>query len=96
MNHYSFTNATEPLPEAVWVPSGGTFRIYRGSPGVMVKDMVPDDMPLREALKKLTEHFAQNHQVVIQLPWGQPDEVIAALFLHALIELGIGRAVASA
>jgi hypothetical protein len=96
-----YAKPSDPLPPAIWVPSG-SYRIYRGSPVQMVREMAVGDPPaqtdlsVRESLQRLTNELAEARRVVIQLPWNQPDEVLSALFLHAIMQLGIGRTVPSA
>jgi hypothetical protein len=90
---------TDPLPPAIWVPQG-SYRIYRGTPPEIVREMAIGEteasLTVREALQQLTQGLATARKVVIQLPWAQSDEVLSALFLHALLDLGIGRPVPSA
>lgn len=89
--------STEPLPFAIWVPNG-SFRVYRGTPVEIVREMVEGTTPMtvREALQQLTKGLADTRKVVIQLPWRESDEVLSSLFLHALLELGISRPVPTA
>lgn len=91
----SFSNGLEKLPKAIWFP--GTPKnqnIYRGTPSEMVAELVgPRNFStVEKALRSLTKDLAKSKQVDIQLPWGQPEEVLAALFVHAILELGISKA----
>jgi len=94
---YCNAKLTDPLPRAIWIPSG-SYRIYRGSPAEMILEMAeaPSPLTVRQALQKLTDGFAKSRKLVIQLPWKESDDTLSTLFLHALMDLGIGRAAPSA
>jgi hypothetical protein len=74
--------------------------VYRGSPVEIVRQMVaigPHPPPqLRESLQRLTRELATARRILIQLPWDQPEEVLSSLFLHALLQIGIGKPVPKA
>lgn len=82
------------LPPALWVPSG-SFRVYRGSAVDIVRDMV-GGLPTEEAIEKLVVAFWKAREVSFDLPWGLPEEDVAAALLHALLERGITQPVPQA
>jgi hypothetical protein len=90
---------TATIPGAIWVPSG-SLKVYRGSPVEVVRQMVgcraSRPFQARPALQGLTEELAKARRVRIHLPWEAPDEVLSALFLHALLQLRIARPVPAA
>jgi hypothetical protein len=92
-------HVAEALPRAIWVPSG-SHRIYRGTPDEIVRDMTLQlgaELPLREALYRLVVELERAREVSIDLPWDECDESgLSALFLQALLDLGIGYPVGEA
>ncbi len=87
-----------PLPPALWVPSTGSHRIYRGSATNIVRQMA-GGTPLpetTEALRKLVAALRSARGVAVALPWGQPDEAVAQAFLRALLDIGLGQPVPQA
>lgn len=92
-----YAKPSDPLPAAIWVPSS-SLAIYRGSPQNIIEEMtVPlGDKPVREKLHALVEELASARKIIVQLPWNQPDDVLSSLFIHALMQLGLGRPVPQA
>lgn len=91
----SETRAVNDLPGSLWIPRGG-FRIFRGTPSEIVVEMAHDDdepqsLSVRESLEQLTNGLRSAKRLIIQLPWEESDEVCSALFLQALMHLGITK-----
>jgi len=90
---------TSGLPRALWVPSG-SLKVYRGSPVDVVRQMVGcrggKTFQVRSAIQALSEELAKARHIRIHLPWDQSDDVLSALFLHALLQLRIARPVPTA
>lgn len=96
---YEYCHATKStsLPSSLWIPRGG-LRVFRGSPLEIVQEMAhheeePLHLSVRESLEQLTQGLSSARRVHIELPWQESDEVCSALFLHALLQLGITKAV---
>jgi hypothetical protein len=89
----SLSNGKEKIPPSIRVQSND-FHIYRGTPSQMIFEMMDgsgEQTTLREAIQKLVHHLASTNRLQIQLPWDQPDELLAALFIHSLLITGIVR-----
>ena len=89
----SLSNGKENLPSSIWVQSND-FHIYRGTPSQMIFEMMEgtgEKVTLREAIQRLVAHLASTNRLQIQLPWDQPDELLATLFIHSLLVTGVVR-----
>jgi len=90
---------TAGLPKTLWVPSA-SLKVYRGSPLDVVRQMVGcragRPFQARSAIQELSGQLAKARNIRIHLPWDAPDEVLSALFLHALLSLRIARPVPAA
>lgn len=82
----------------VWVPSTGSFRVYRGSAAAIVQDMAGGHPTLNtpEAIRQLVTALWTARGVRVALPWGLPDEAVAEAFLGALQDIGLARPVPQA
>lgn len=87
------------LPQAIWCPGGPEPSIYRGSPLEMVRQMAGEmgpDIGTHDAVHTLCQALAQYRKVFIGLPGNVPEEVLAGLFVFALLDLRISRPMAAA
>lgn len=88
INTPCFARPDDPIPDALWIPSG-SYRVYRGTATEMVQQMAaaktPGEISTRQALRLLTRLLSRTKGLIIELPWNQPDEVLARLFIHGLL-----------
>ena len=84
------------LPDAIWV--AGTSKrlpsVYRGEPIEMVRQMAAEMNPnisATDAIRVLVNALAAHRRIFIGLPNNVPDEVLAGLFIYALLDLGVSR-----
>lgn len=92
-------NAPRKLPVAIWIPTGRSVpAIYRGTPIEMVREMAEEmeETRLDVAVSRILTGLSENRRVTIRLPSGLPEEALSGLFVHALLETGVGRALPDA
>lgn len=94
-----YARPEDPIPDALWIPSG-SYRIYRGTASEMVQQMAaataPGEISTRQALRLLTRLLSRTKGLLIDLPWNQPDETLAHLFIHGLLVSRISQQVPKA
>jgi len=81
------------LPESIWIPSPEN-PIYRGTPSEMIHEMTPISLhgkPLRSKVEFLLGDLAKKRSLVIGLPGNVEDDVLAGLFVYALLDVGVAR-----
>lgn len=81
------------LPESIWIPSPEN-AIFRGTPAEMIQEMTPEPLqgqPLRSKVKFLLGDLAKKRALVIGLPGNVEDDVLAGLFVYALLDVGVAR-----
>lgn len=89
------TKELSDLPSAIWIP-GRDYSIYRGSPIQMVLEMSEDSKTVRQAIQDLIAEFERTRRVTVKLPWEQSEDTLASIYLHFLLEVGIGQPVSQA
>jgi hypothetical protein len=84
-----FATGKEKLPLSVWAHSDD-FYIYRGQPSQMILEMTAgNELTVRQALQVLVPQLAKKQGLHIELPWDQSDDTLSALFIQALLMVGL-------
>lgn len=87
------------LPSAIWCPGGPLPAIYRGSPLEMVRQMAEEmgtGIKTFDAVRTLCNALAEHRKVYIGLPGNVSEDILAGLFVFALLDLRISRPMPSA
>ncbi len=96
----SLPKALEGLPDVIWVPGSHPVAVYRGSPSDIVQSMAsemkPKGLPLRVTITAILTGLAKKRGIAIELPSEYPDDILASLFVYALLDTGICRRVPQA
>lgn len=89
--------ALRSLPTAISIAGSAPVAIYRGTPveivRAMASEMEPSDLSVAEAIDALILGLARRWGVVLALPEGCGEDLLAGLFVYALLDTGIGREV---
>ena len=88
-------NALRSLPGVITM-AGNPSAIYHGTPVQMVRQMAAEMRPgmtVRQAVATLLTALGRNRGILIAIPEDAPEEIVAALFVHALIDAGVSRPV---
>lgn len=84
------------IPRALWLPRFGP-EVYRGSPSQIVVSIASTGgdpvKSVKEAIRHLVEDLTRSHKSKVQVPWEQPEAVLATSFLRALLQSGIAKPV---
>jgi hypothetical protein len=84
-----FATGKEKIPLSIWIHSDD-YHIYRGLPSQMVLEMTAGHgLTVRQALQTLVPQLAQKQGLLIELPWDQSDDLLASLFIHSLLMVGL-------
>lgn len=86
--------ALEALPSAIWAPGCASPSVYSGAPIEMVRQMAAEMGPHvspEEAIHTLLAALARHRRIVIGLPNDLPEDVLAGLFVFALLDQGVCR-----
>jgi hypothetical protein len=96
MSDLSIGKLTDALPLAIWLPRS-SYDVYRGSPSEIIQELTGNkSTSMRQAIKKVTKSLEVTRRVKLELPWGESDDVLATLLVHAMLQLKISQPVPSA
>lgn len=87
--------ALQAIPEAIWMTKGNELYLYRGSPLEIVQTMAAemgDDVTVYEAVRHILIGLKDKWNITIHLPEGLTDEGLSRIFLYAILDRGVGRA----
>lgn len=91
------TESLRSLPRTISITGSAPIAVYRGTPleivQAMASEMVPDDLSVTEAIQALIVGLARRWGVLLAFPDGCEEELLASLFVYALLDTGIGREV---
>ncbi len=91
-------DALKRLPGAISMALGNHLSVYHGRPIDMVRQMASEmgeGMSVHAAVGTLLTALYRNRGILIAIPEDAPEEIVAALFVHALIDSGVSRPVTS-
>jgi len=80
------------LPKAIWMQ--GSRSVYRGTPVEMVRQMAAEMGPgltVRSTVDTLLTALYLKRGLLIALPEDAPEEIVAALFVHALLDARVSK-----
>jgi hypothetical protein len=84
--------ALKRLPGAIWMQ--GSRSIYRGSPVEMVRQMAAEmgaDLSVHTTIDTLLTALYLKRGLLIAIPEDAPEDVVAALFVHALLDAKVSK-----
>jgi hypothetical protein len=84
------------LPEAIVMTREASVSIYRGSPVEMVRQMAHEMKPglsVPQAVQTLLTSIGFKRGILIAIPEDCPEDMLCALFVHALLDSGISEPV---
>lgn len=87
------------IPPAIWASSPSGPLVYRGKPIEMVTQMASELGPSvtpTQAINFLTMRLASQGRVRLQVSGDPPEDILAGIFVFALLQHGILRPVAQA
>ena len=93
MTSLSSPKTLDQLPRSIWIPSPEN-TIFRGSPTQIIDEMSPPILrsrSLRRKVKHLLDNLAKKRALVIGLPTDVGEDVLAGLFVFALLDTGIAK-----
>lgn len=97
--HTSLSIGICRVPRAIWIP-GTPMTVYRGTPLDMVRamssEMEPGNLSIRETVRAIAVGLEENRGIRLGLPFASSDELLAVVFVHQLLEAGLGRTLAEA
>lgn len=88
-------DALRGLPSAITM-SADPMAVYYGTPIEMVKQMAAEMGPnvgVRRAISTILTALYRNRGVLIVIPEDAPEEVVAAIFVYALLDSGVSKPV---
>src|SRR5271155_1681899 len=90
--HAVDAEALKSLPDAISVERARQVYVYHGTPVEMVRQMASEMGPnvtVHNAIGTLLTALYRNRGVLIAIPEDAPEEIVAAVFVHALLDTGI-------
>jgi len=81
------------LPRTIWMAQQGSVSVYSGTPVEMCRQMASEmgEPSVRDAINTLLTKLSLNRHVLIGIPEDVPEEILSALFVHALLQSGVSR-----
>jgi hypothetical protein len=88
--------ALRGLPRTISMGGTKHVSVYHGTPLEMVRSMASEmglGTDVHEAVSTLLDALGRNRGVLIAIPEDAPEDVVATLFVYALLDSGVSRAV---
>lgn len=84
------------LPEAIVMTANASMSVYRGTPIEMVQQMASEmkaGLSIHQAVQALLTSIGFKQGILIAIPEDCPEDLLCALFVHALLDTGISEPV---
>lgn len=87
------------IPPAIWASGPEGPLVYRGKPIEMVREMASElgpEVTPTQAINLLTVQLASQGRIRLTVTGDPPEDILAGIFVYALLQSGILRPVAQA